>query len=62
MKTAALLPLITPEFLATLRECARHSGWSNDYIEVERFVEDVHGWVGAPISIDDLEPYDEEDK
>lgn len=56
---AALLPKLTPEFLATLRECGRVTGWSNDYCEVVAFIKDIHRRADyEPPNQDDLEPYE----
>jgi hypothetical protein len=52
----ALRPRLTPEFLETLVEAARISGYENsDYFEVVKFVEWWHERLGLPVP--DLEPY-----
>lgn len=45
-RDARLKVLLTPQFLEVLSEVARLYGWTGDYVEVRRFVEDVHEEVG----------------
>lgn len=42
-----LRPLLTPEFLATLRRAAEVHGWNGDFNETARFVEELHRWAGV---------------
>lgn len=42
----SLRPRITDEFLATLVEAAKIDGWSNDFIETNRFVASVFEIAG----------------
>jgi hypothetical protein len=58
-KKAALVPLLTPEFLATLREAVRVIGWNVDAVESIDFAEQVHDLAGVKIGRADLEPYEE---
>lgn len=48
---------ITPDFLATLNECAKIYGWTGDYIEIERFVEYINEEGGVSRHDIDIEPY-----
>ena len=47
----------TIEFLEELRERARRSGWTNDYVEVAEFVKEMYRQAGLGIDQHDLEPY-----
>lgn len=60
-REAALIPLLTPEFLATLLEAVRVIGWSVDAVAVLDFAEEVHRLAGAPISRGDLFLYEDGD-
>ena len=55
-----LIPLLTDEFLHTLAEAGRVSGWNNDYTEIDQFIRDMHDL--AEKEIPGLEPYPEEDE
>lgn len=46
---------LTDEFLSTLVEAARVSGWSHDYSEITEFVFDMFNRAGKPLP--DLAPY-----
>ena len=48
--------LVTPEFLTTLLEVSKLYGWSGDYVEISRFVEELHGIKG--IKIGEVECYE----
>jgi len=48
---------LTPEFLATLNECAKIFGWSGDYHEVHAFVVQINEEGGVDSSTLDLDPY-----
>jgi len=59
-REAALRPLLTDEFLATLAEAARTVGWLIDHVETVNFVQHLHALAGKPgPSRDELEPYDD---
>lgn len=54
---AALRPRLTNEFLATLVEAAKIDGNSNDWIEIERFVQNTFDIAGKEAP--EMNPYDE---
>jgi len=50
-------------FLVKLREAARVTGWDNDYVEVESFVNDCFEIAGArQLEQHELAPYEYEDE
>lgn len=57
-KERKLIPLLTDEFLSTLAEAGRVNGWSNDYVEVEHFIQDIYILAGKDPP--NLDPYKEE--
>jgi hypothetical protein len=59
-REAALIPLLTPEFLATLREAVRVIGWSVDAVESAAFAEALHQRAGAQAG--DLSPYEDDEE
>lgn len=55
---AELVARLTPDFLATLRECGRVYGWSGDYIEVFGFIDGMHERAGIyDLLPGEMEPY-----
>lgn len=62
-RTEQIKPKITPEFLATLVELGKISGWTFDYVEVAEFIRWCHYEFGydSP-EHKDLEPYTDEEE
>lgn len=54
-----LRPRMTDEFLATLVELARVTGWENDHVEVHAFVSGAFELVDK--TPPNLEPYEDEE-
>lgn len=48
--------IIDDDFLFRLRECAKFYGWSGDYVEIEKFVAELH--QAADVVCPDLAPYE----
>ena len=55
LETRTKKELMTDEFLATLAETGKRSGWNNDYQEVASFILECFELAGKDAP--DLEPY-----
>jgi hypothetical protein len=46
----------SPKFLEELRERASRYGWKGDFVEVARFVEELHQQSGVPLAESFFDP------